>query len=109
MGDNNPAEVTPVPSAVCTADFTFKSNIFQLLPHTQGNVVVGYMKETRILLSSLSGSECKTPYLHVDAMSYSCPRDGFALLSPDDSGRSTFSRRGIHHCDECSGMLLEAC
>ena len=49
MGDNNPAEVTPVPSAICPADFTFKSNIFQLLPHTQGNVAAGLMKETIIL------------------------------------------------------------
>ena len=41
-------------------------------------------------------------------MSYSCPRDGSALVSPEDSDRSTFSRHGIHHCDECSGMLLNA-
>ena len=37
-----------------------------------------------------------------------CPRDGSALVSPEDSGRSTFSRLGVHHCDECSGMLLSA-
>ena len=37
-----------------------------------------------------------------------CPRDGSALVSPEDSGRSTFSRLGVHHCDECSGMLLNA-
>ncbi len=56
----------------------------------------------------LSGSEFKTSCLSVDAMSYSCPRDGSALVSPEDSDRSTFSRHGIHHCDECSGMLLNA-
>ncbi|SVB97380.1 uncharacterized protein METZ01_LOCUS250234, partial [marine metagenome] len=59
-------------------------------------------------MTSLSGSEFKTSCLHVDAMSYSCPRDGSALVSPGDSDRSTFSRHGIHHCDECSGMLLNA-
>ena len=37
-----------------------------------------------------------------------CPRDGSALVSPEDSGRSTFSRLGVHHCAECSGMLLSA-
>ena len=37
-----------------------------------------------------------------------CPRDGSALVSPEDSKRSTFSRLGVHHCDECSGMLLSA-
>ena len=41
-------------------------------------------------------------------MGYACPRDGSALVSPEDSGRSTFSRLGVHHCDECSGMLLSA-
>ena len=41
-------------------------------------------------------------------MSHSCPRDGSALVSPEDSGRSTFTRHGIHHCSECSGMLLNA-
>ena len=41
-------------------------------------------------------------------MGYACPRDGSALVSPEDSDRSTFSRHGIHHCDECSGMLLNA-
>ena len=41
-------------------------------------------------------------------MSHSCPRDGSALVSPEDSGRSTFARHGIHHCSECSGMLLNA-
>ena len=57
---------------------------------------------------TLSGSEFKTPYLPLDAMSCFCPRDGSALVSPEDSDRSTFSRHGIHHCDECSGMLLNA-
>jgi len=56
----------------------------------------------------LSGSEFKTSYPSLDVMSYSCPRDGSALVPPDDSDRSTFSRHGIHHCDECSGMLLNA-
>ena len=41
-------------------------------------------------------------------MSHSCPRDGSALVSPEDSDLSTFSRHGIHHCVECSGMLLNA-
>ena len=41
-------------------------------------------------------------------MSHSCPRDGSALVYPEDSDRSTFSRHGIHHCSECSGMLLNA-
>jgi len=41
-------------------------------------------------------------------MGYACPRDGSALVSPEDSERSTFSRLGVHHCDECSGMLLSA-
>ena len=41
-------------------------------------------------------------------MGYACPRDGSALVSPEDSDLSTFSRHGIHHCDECSGMLLNA-
>ena len=41
-------------------------------------------------------------------MSQSCPRDGSALVSPEDSDRSTFARHGIHHCNECSGMLLNA-
>ena len=41
-------------------------------------------------------------------MGYACPRDGSALVSPENSDRSTFSRHGIHHCDECSGMLLNA-
>ncbi len=60
------------------------------------------------MISSLSGSDFKTQYSPVDAMAYSCPRDGSALVSPGDSDRSTFSRHGIHHCDECSGMLLNA-
>ena len=37
-----------------------------------------------------------------------CPRDGSILVLPRESDRSTFSRHGIHHCDECSGMLLNA-
>ena len=41
-------------------------------------------------------------------MGYACPRDGSALVSPEDSDRSTFSRLGVHHCDTCSGMLLSA-
>ena len=41
-------------------------------------------------------------------MGYACPRDGSALVSPEDSDRSTFSRLGVHHCDACSGMLLSA-
>ena len=56
----------------------------------------------------LSGSEFKTSCPSLDAMSYSCPRDGSALVPPDDSDRSTFSRHGIYRCDECSGMLLNA-
>ena len=41
-------------------------------------------------------------------MSRPCPRDGSELIPPEESERSTFSRHGIHHCDECSGMLLNA-
>ncbi|MEC7720969.1 MAG: zf-TFIIB domain-containing protein [Candidatus Thermoplasmatota archaeon] len=41
-------------------------------------------------------------------MPLSCPRDGSILMLPEDSERSTFSRHGIHHCNECSGMLLNA-
>ena len=41
-------------------------------------------------------------------MPLSCPRDGSTLVLPEDSDRSTFSRHGIHHCNECSGMLLNA-
>jgi len=55
-----------------------------------------------------SGSGFKTPYSLLGAMSYYCPRDGSTLVSPEDADRSTFSRHGIHHCDKCSGMLLNA-
>ncbi len=41
-------------------------------------------------------------------MGCACPRDGSALVSPEDSDRSTFSRLGVHHCEACSGMLLSA-
>jgi len=41
-------------------------------------------------------------------MRVNCPRDASVLVLPEDSDRSTFSRYGIHHCDECSGMLLNA-
>ena len=37
-----------------------------------------------------------------------CPRDSSVLVLPKDSDRSTFPRHGIYHCDECSGMLLNA-
>ena len=41
-------------------------------------------------------------------MRLKCPRDGSSLTLPDESDRSTFSRHGIHHCTECSGMMLNA-
>ena len=41
-------------------------------------------------------------------MRLSCPRDDSILILPEDSDRSTFSRHGIYHCDDCSGMLLNA-
>ena len=41
-------------------------------------------------------------------MGYVCPRDGSELVAPEDSERTAFARHGIHHCDECSGMLLNA-
>ena len=41
-------------------------------------------------------------------MGYACPRDGSELVAPEDSERTAFARHGIHHCDECSGMLLNA-
>jgi len=66
------------------------------------------MKEPRSFILLLSGSYFKTPNSYGDAMSQSCPRDGSALVSPEDSDRSTFARHGIYHCDECSGMLLNA-
>ena len=66
------------------------------------------MKEPRSSILLLSGSYFKTPNSYEDAMSQSCPRDGSALVSPEDSDRSTFARHGIHHCNECSGMLLNA-
>ena len=57
---------------------------------------------------TLSGSGFKSPNSYEEAMSQSCPRDGSALVPPEDSDRSTFARHGIHHCNECSGMLLNA-
>ena len=41
-------------------------------------------------------------------MRLNCPRDASILILPEDSDRSTFSRHGIYHCDDCSGMLLNA-
>ncbi len=50
----------------------------------------------------------KTPYLSTGTMRLNCPRDGSILANPGESDRSTFSRHGIHHCNQCSGMLLNA-
>jgi len=41
-------------------------------------------------------------------MGLKCPRDDSFLVLPEDSDRSTFPRYGIHHCVQCSGMLLNA-
>lgn len=37
-----------------------------------------------------------------------CPRDGSQLVPPAESDRSAYLRHGIHHCDTCAGMLLNA-
>ena len=37
-----------------------------------------------------------------------CPRDGSALVSPDNSQKSVFSRNGISHCPTCSGLALNS-
>ena len=37
-----------------------------------------------------------------------CPRDGNALVSPEDSPKSVFSRNGIYHCPTCSGLALNS-
>ena len=39
---------------------------------------------------------------------YVCPRDGAELVPPSASERSAYIRNGIHHCETCSGMLLNA-
>lgn len=39
---------------------------------------------------------------------YFCPRDGSELVPPSASKRSAYIRNGIHHCETCSGMLLNA-
>ena len=39
---------------------------------------------------------------------YVCPRDGSELVPPSASERSAYIRNGIHHCETCSGMLLNA-
>ena len=39
---------------------------------------------------------------------YVCPRDGADLVPPSASQRSAYHRNGIHHCETCSGMLLNA-
>ncbi|MEC9350898.1 MAG: hypothetical protein VX482_02035 [Candidatus Thermoplasmatota archaeon] len=43
-----------------------------------------------------------------DFEAYTCPRDGSQLVPPSASERSAYIRNGIHHCDSCSGMLLNA-
>ena len=43
-----------------------------------------------------------------DTTGYVCPRDGTNLVPPSASERSAYIRNGIHHCDTCSGMLLNA-
>ena len=37
-----------------------------------------------------------------------CPRDGSLLIPPEASNRSASARHGMHHCDTCAGMLLNA-
>ena len=37
-----------------------------------------------------------------------CPRDGTALISPEDIDKSVFSRNGIFHCPTCSGLALNS-
>ena len=37
-----------------------------------------------------------------------CPRDGTILISPEESGKSVFSRNGIFHCPTCAGLALNS-
>lgn len=37
-----------------------------------------------------------------------CPRDGSALVSPDNNSKSVFSRNGVFHCPTCSGLALNS-
>ena len=37
-----------------------------------------------------------------------CPRDGSLHIPPEASNRSASARHGMHHCDTCAGMLLNA-
>ena len=44
----------------------------------------------------------------MDIQCHPCPRCDTDLVPPSASKRSAFSRNGIHHCESCSGMLLNA-
>jgi len=37
-----------------------------------------------------------------------CPRDHFTLIEPDSPPMRAFADNGLHGCEECQGMLLNA-